>query len=62
MAIVNKYIEHKFHHFLNRWKSHFEETMITNEDIVNDFMWTEGYAGEEMFNELLAILENNKQD
>ena len=58
MAIVNEYIEHKFYHFLNRWKSHFEETMMTN-DIVNDFMWAEGYAGKEMFNELLSIIEAN---
>ena len=62
MAIVNDYIENKFYHFLNRLKSNFEETMMTNEDIVNKFMWAERYAGEEMFNELLAILENIKQN
>lgn len=53
-------IRDAFKHFLNRWRSHFESTCMDNSDIVNDFMWSYGCAGVEIYNELLDILENNQ--
>lgn len=61
MAIVTEYIQDKFQHFLKRWKTRFVENFMTDEEIVNDFMWTSGYYGEEMFNELLGILAQFKE-
>lgn len=62
MAIVNDNVKDRFYHYLNRWGKHLENVGYDNEDIVNDFMWTEGFAGEELFNELLDILESDKQN
>jgi uncharacterized protein Smg (DUF494 family) len=59
MTIVNEYIEHKFYHFLSRWKKRLENAGYDNEEIVNDFMWTENLYGEELFNELLSLIETN---
>lgn len=54
-------IQDEFGEFLNRWETYFQESCMPNEDIVNDFMWGYGCQGEEIFNELLSILENRKQ-
>lgn len=60
--VTTQHMRDEFVIFLNRWKKHFEENYMSNEDIVNDFMWSYRLYGEEIYNELLAIIENDKQD
>lgn len=60
--VTTQHMRNEFGNYLIRWKKHFEESHMSNEEIVNEFMWDYRLYEEEIFNELLAIIKNDKQE